>query len=115
MAATFTYQVYANHARDNADADYHARVAAWSAYSHNPDQHPIYGRSTYNRHPDGAGISISSRRRQILTMRPGFLTFKDPKGSGLRHYPADSHLIAWLHAKAINADIITRTKREFLL
>ena len=107
LASTFTYQVYANHARGNADAAYMDRVAAWSAYPHNPDQHPIYGRSTYNRHPDGAGISISSRRRPILTMRPGFLTFNDPHGSGLRHYPADSHLIAWLHAKDLDADIIT--------
>ena len=107
LASTFTYQVYANHARGNADAEYLERVKAWGAYPHNPDHFPLYGRSTYNRHPDGSGISISSRRRPILTMRPGFLTFNDPAGSGLRHYPADSHLIAWLDAKGIEADIIT--------
>ena len=107
LASTFTYQVYANHARGNADAEYMARATAWGAYPHNPDHFPRYGHSTYNRHPDGSGISISSRRRPILTMRPGFLTFNDPMGSGLRHYPADSHLIAWLDAMKIEADIIT--------
>eukprot|EP01035_Chromulina_nebulosa_P064004 gene64004-biopygen46774 len=48
-----------------------------------------------------------TRLRPTLTMRPGFLTFDDPKGSGLRHYPADSHLIAWLEARGIAYDVIT--------
>ena len=107
LASTFTYQAYANHARGNADAAYKARAAAWGASPYNPDDYPIYGRSTYNRHADNSGIGISSRRRPILTMRPGFLTFDDPHGSGLRHYPADTHLLAWLEAKGIAFDIIT--------
>jgi N,N-dimethylformamidase len=107
LASTFTYQAYANHARGNADADYKARVASWGAYPSNPDDFPIYGRSTYNVHRDDSGIAYSSRRRPILTMRPGFLTFNDSRGSGLRHYPADTHLLAWLEAKGIAFDIIT--------
>ncbi len=107
LASTFTYQAYANHARGNADAAYRARVAEWGAAPHNPDDFPIYGRSTYNRHADRSGIAYSSRLRPILTMRPGFLTFNDARGSGLRHYPADTHLLAWLEAKGIAFDIIT--------
>jgi len=107
LASTFTYQAYANHARGNADESYRARVAAWGAYPHNPDDFPTYGRSTYNRHVDGAGVCFSSRLRPILSMRPGFLTFDDPAGSGLRHYPADTHLLGWLAAKGIRHDIIT--------
>ncbi|MCI0754897.1 N,N-dimethylformamidase beta subunit family domain-containing protein [Teichococcus vastitatis] len=107
LASTFTYQAYANHARGNADAAYKARAVAWGAYPHNPDDVHAFGHSTYNRHPDGSGISLSSRLRPILTMRPGFLTFNDPKGSGLRHYPADSHLLAWLEARGIDFDVIT--------
>ncbi|MBP0463066.1 N,N-dimethylformamidase large subunit [Roseomonas sp. PWR1] len=107
LASTFTYQAYANHARGNADAAYKARVAAWGAYPHNPDDYPIYGRSTYNRHPDNSGIAFSSRLRPILTMRPGFLTFNDQRGSGLRHYPADTHILAWLEARGIAFDVIT--------
>jgi N,N-dimethylformamidase len=107
LAATFTYQAYANHARGNADAAYKDRVAAWGAYPHNADDWPLYGRSTYNRHPDRSGIAFSSRLRPVLTMRPGYLTFNDAKGSGLRHYPADSHILAWLEAKGIAFDIVT--------
>ena len=107
LASTFTYQAYANHARGNADAAYRARVADWGAYPHNADDYPVYGRSTYNRHPDNSGIAFSSRLRPILTMRPGYLTFNDARGSGLRHYPADTHILAWLEAKGIAFDVIT--------
>jgi N,N-dimethylformamidase len=107
LASTFTYQAYANHSRGNADAAYRARVAAWGAYPYNPDDYPIYGRSTYNRHEDNSGIALSSRLRPILTMRPGLLTFNDPLGSGLRHYPADTHLLAWMEAKGIDFDVVT--------
>ena len=96
LASTFTYQAYANHARPEIDQAYFDRVAAWGAAPGNPVRYPIYGRSLYNMHLDGSGIAFSSRRRPILTMRPGFLTFNDPRGSGLRHYPADTHLLAWL-------------------
>jgi len=107
LASTFTYQAYANHTRGNADPAYHQRAADWGAYPHNPDQHPDYAASTYNRHRDNSGVAFSSRRRPILTMRPGFLTFNDAQGSGLRHYPADTHLLAWLEAKGFEFDIIT--------
>lgn len=107
LASTFTYQAYANHARGAADEAYQARVAEWGAYPHNPDDYPLYGRSTYNRHADHSGIALSSRLRPILTMRPGYLTFNDPFGSGLRHYPADTHLLAWLEAKGFAFDVIT--------
>ena len=107
LASTFTYQAYANHARDGIDQAYFDRVTAWGAYPYNPVRHPIYGRSLYNAHLDGSGISFSSRLRPILTMRPGFLTFDDQRGSGLRHYPADTHLLAWLEDLGFEFDIIT--------
>ena len=107
LASTFTYQAYANHERSSVDPGYYERVAAWRGYPYNPRDYPIYGRSTYNRHVDDSGISFSSRHRPILTMRPGFLTFCDPRGSGMRHYPADLHLLAWLEAKHLDFDIVT--------
>ncbi|MFC7689207.1 N,N-dimethylformamidase beta subunit family domain-containing protein [Paeniroseomonas aquatica] len=66
-----------------------------------------FAHSTYNTHPDGSGIGFSTRLRPILTMRPGFLTFDDARGSGLRHFPADSHITDWLEAKGIAFDVIT--------
>lgn len=107
LASTFTYQAYANHARAEIDRAYFDRVAEWGAAPGNPVCYPIYGRSLYNMHLDGSGISFSSRLRPMLTMRPGFLTFNDPFGSGLRHYPADTHLLAWLEDQGFAFDIIT--------
>jgi N,N-dimethylformamidase len=107
IASTYTYQAYANHARGNTDAAFRERVAAWGAYPHNPDDHPEYGRSTYNRHRDGSGICYSSRLRPVLTLRPRYLTFLDARGSGLRHYSADTHLLDWLEAQSIPYDIVT--------
>ncbi|MDP9096716.1 MAG: N,N-dimethylformamidase large subunit [Pseudomonadota bacterium] len=107
LAPTYTYQAYANHARFNFDAAFRSRAAAWRATPNNPEDYPEYGASTYNRHPDGTGISLSSLRRPVLTLRPGFLTFNDPRGSGLRHFSADSHLTDWLEATGQEFDVIT--------
>jgi N,N-dimethylformamidase len=107
LIPTFTYQAYANYARHNSDAPYWERVKAWDAYAFNPDDYPIYGRATYNCHADGSGIAYSTRLRPILNMRPGFLAYCDPKGSGLRTYPADTHLLGWLEAKGVKFDVIT--------
>jgi N,N-dimethylformamidase len=107
IASTYTYQAYANHARGSMDDAFRARIAAWGAYPYNADDHPEYGRSTYNRHRDGSGICYSSRLRPVLTFRPRYLTFDDPRGSGLRHYPADTHLLDWLQAHGIAVDVVT--------
>ncbi len=107
LAPTLTYQAYANHARGNYAGELSERIARWGAYPHNPDVVTQFGASTYNRHRDLAGISLSSRLRPMLTMRPGYLTFYDQQGSGLRHFPADSHLTYWLREKGIEYDVIT--------
>jgi N,N-dimethylformamidase len=40
-------------------------------------------------------------------MRPGYITYFDRRGSGLRHFPADTHLFDWLTAKGIGFDVVT--------
>ncbi|NRF67753.1 N,N-dimethylformamidase large subunit [Aquincola sp. S2] len=112
VAPTYTYVAYANYARGNFDAALRRRVADWQAYPHNPDEHPEVGRSTYNLHPDGSGVCFSSRWRPLLTMRPGFLTFDDPRGSGVRHYTADSHLLDWLEHEGMAFDVWTDDELE---
>jgi N,N-dimethylformamidase len=107
IASTYTYQAYANHARSSMDDAFRARIAAWGAYPTNADDHPEYGRSTYNRHRDGSGICYSSRLRPVLTFRPRYLTFDDPRGSGLRHYSADTHLLDWLERHGVRFDVVT--------
>ncbi|WP_374449042.1 N,N-dimethylformamidase beta subunit family domain-containing protein [Stella sp.] len=107
LASTFTFQVYANYMRFNCDDAYKARRAAWNAYPYHPDEHHEFGHSTYNFHPDGSGICLSSRLRPIINFRPGYLSYEDLRGSGLRHYPADTHLLDWLEEKGIAFDVIT--------
>ena len=107
LAPTFTYMAYANFARGNFAGALAERVAVWHAYPHNPDVVGAYGYSTYSRHPDGTGVTLSSRLRPILTMRPHYLVYFDPKGSGMRHFPADSHLTDWLEEKGFEFDVIT--------
>lgn len=104
---TFTYVVYGNHARVDFGPHWTDRAAAWAGYPANPAEHPELGWSTYNQHADGSGICHATHRRPLLTLRPGFLTFADGVGSGLRHLQADTHLIAWLHAKGHAYDIVT--------
>ena len=45
----------------------------------------------------------------MLNLRIGYITYPDPdiRGSGMRHFPADTHLIAWLEAKGIAYDLIS--------
>ncbi|MGB7301749.1 MAG: N,N-dimethylformamidase beta subunit family domain-containing protein [Burkholderiaceae bacterium] len=115
LASTITYTIYGNNARPEWDADpqwqqqWRDQAARWQAYPHNPGDHREYGLSTYNNHPDGSGISIASWHRPMLGMRLGYITYpnEEIRASGLRHFPADSHLIAWLEHKGYEYDIIT--------
>ena len=45
----------------------------------------------------------------MLNVRIGYITFPYPDicGSGLRHYPADTHLTAWLESQDIAYDVVT--------
>ncbi len=43
----------------------------------------------------------------MLNVRPGYFPIYDPNGSGLRHLPADTHLLDWLEEKGISYDLVT--------
>ncbi len=107
LISTFTYQVYGNFARSNADDAYRARVASFKGYPYFPQDYPIYGRSTYNMHEDGSGVCVASRLRPIINMRPGYVSANDAIGSGARHYVADHHLLNWLEEKGFAVDLVT--------
>ena len=108
LMPVFTYTVYTNFARGNADDAYRARMKEWNARPWPPDDHPEYGISTYNHHRDGSGVSYSSRLRPAINQRSGFCAYADPQGgSCLRHFPADTHLLAWLEAAGHDFDVVT--------
>lgn len=105
---TFTYVIYANQARADFGQHWRDRAQSWGAYPYNPADHPGFGLSTYNDHHDGSGIGHTTWHRPILNLRPGYHVFgDDASGSGLRHFPADLHLLAWLDAKDIAYDVLT--------
>lgn len=108
LISTFTYVIYANQARADFGQHWRDRAADWGAYPHNPADHPEFGLSTYNDHTDGSGIAHTTWHRPIMNLRPGYHPFADDKcGSGLRHFPADTHILAWLDAKEIPFDVVT--------
>ncbi len=108
LASTFTYVVYGNHARPAFGPHWRRCTEAWGGYPYNPAEHREYGCSTYNFHSDGSGICHASDQRPLMTLRPGYITFGDDSAvSGLRHFQADSHLIAWLEKLGIDYDIVT--------
>jgi N,N-dimethylformamidase len=107
LVPTYTYLAYANCFFGNRSPEGQARSAEWGASPYNGRDFGSYGRSTYNWHVDGSGVAFSSRLRPILNMRPGYIFANDSKGSGARHYPADTHLLAWLEAKGIKFDVVT--------
>lgn len=108
LMPTFTYLVYGNHARGNTDDAYRSVVAARSARPWTADEHLDYGLSTYNVHSDGSGVCYASRHRPVITMRSGFVTFSEAfSGSGLRHFPADTHILDWLEHLGQPFDVVT--------
>ena len=105
---TFTYVIYANQARLNTTEGYLSKAKSWGARPWTPDTYPGFGLSTYNFHSDGSGISHTTRHRPILNMRPGYMAIANGfAASGLRHLPADLHLIQWLESKGIDYDVVT--------
>ena len=107
LASVFTHVVYGNYARPDFGPLWRERAAAWDAYPHNPWDHPEYGFSTYNFHSDGSGICHASHLRPLMSLRPGYFNFSTGDGSGLRHFQADSHLIAWLERMGYAYDVVT--------
>ncbi len=45
----------------------------------------------------------------MMNIRVGYITYPYPdiRASGLRHYPADTHLHTWLEDQGYDFDIIT--------
>ena len=111
LIPTASYMAYANE-RLGYDTD-----AAEVASGHLPGlgredlflgAHREYGSSFYDCHSDGSGVSISSRLRPILNMRPGHTSsWIGPAGTGPWQFSADLHISAWLEAKGHRFDVAT--------
>jgi len=60
--------------------------------------------SLYDLHLDGTGTCLSSWRRPVLNMRPGYHL---PLIAGPHQLSADLELLAWLDSQAVSYDVIT--------
>jgi len=60
--------------------------------------------SLYDLHPDGSGCCLSSWRRPVLNMRPGYHL---PLIRGPHQFSADLELLHWLEQRQIEVDVLT--------
>jgi N,N-dimethylformamidase len=111
LIPTASYMAYAN---ERLSYDSHlAEVAAGHLPSIGREdmflnQHREYGYSFYETHSDGSGVSVSSRLRPILNMRPGHTSgWIGPAGTGAWQFSADLHISAWLEAMGHRYDVAT--------
>lgn len=95
LAPTYTYLAYGN------APDAMLGPAYWGGdhpFERIRRAHREFGPSLYSRHPDKSGVSLVSRHRPILTVRPGVR----PWG-----FEADRLLTGWLGAHAFDFDVLT--------
>ena len=60
--------------------------------------------SLYDLHPDGSGCCLSSWRRPVLNMRPGYHL---PLIRGPHQFSADLELLHWLEHRQVEVDVLT--------
>jgi N,N-dimethylformamidase len=99
LAPTAAYMAYAND-RNHLEAE-GAEMVIGRLLVYQPSdvylqEHPELGRSLYDSHSDGSGVSTSSRLRPILNFRPRYSSWLGATGSGLWQFNADTHLLDWL-------------------
>ena len=110
LLPTASYMAYANdhNSVDGQDAEMlMGRLVPLQPGDLFIDEHREYGLALYDSHADGSGVSISSRLRPILNMRPKYASWLGAMGSGLWQFNADTHLTDWLEAKGFAYDVIT--------
>jgi N,N-dimethylformamidase len=100
LVSTMTHLAYAN-ARGQPDAD--PSTVTYSGLHRLLAAHPEWGSSTYDLHPDGSGISLSSARRPIVGRRPDYWSM-------MRDEPAylgsELAVIGWLERTGVPYDVL---------
>ena len=98
---TGTYMAYANsgrHFRNDTVEMKQFRATTMTTADCFLQEHSEYGLSTYDTHSDGSGVSVSSRLRPILNMRPKVRVW------GLA---ADTHITSWLEHDGMAYDVVS--------
>ncbi len=107
IMSTIDYMAYANeHLAANAGGAELLvyRIPIMQAQNMFLAEHREYGGSIYDTHTDGSGLCLSSRLRPVLSFRPKYDHFLT---QAPWQFPADLHLIDWLHEMGYEFDVIT--------
>ncbi|HEY0471953.1 MAG TPA: N,N-dimethylformamidase beta subunit family domain-containing protein [Kribbella sp.] len=105
LAPTFTYLAYAND-RQHVTADFGPvkRTVEFGEADTWLHKHDELGASLYDLHRDGSGFSTSTRRRPILNMRPGYVSWLTGYP---RHFSSDLAILGWLDRQDTEYDVAT--------
>ena len=108
LMPTMTYLAYANQAIADG-MEQHASGMSGRTLSMDPldvyiQSRPELGKSMYDCHNDGSGVSYSSALRPIAGLRPKYRFWIN---GGPRHLAADLYLTSWLEHGAFAYDVIT--------
>jgi N,N-dimethylformamidase len=101
LLPTATYMAYANsgrHFRNDSVEMKQFRCTQMALSDCFLQTHSEYGLSTYDTHSDGSGVSVSSRLRPVLNLRPRGRVW------GL---VADTHITSWLEHAGHSFDVVT--------
>ena len=101
LASTATYMAYGNYRvmnRSNLYEMYLGQLPELVESDLFLNTRPEYGDSLYASHSDGSGMSIGTRLRPIVNMRPN---------TTLSAFNDDGWILGWLKAMEFGADVIT--------
>ena len=106
LMPTFSYLAYAN---EHASWERPIKASAGGAGSLTVTERDRYMSehrllSLYELHADGSGTCLSSWRRPVLNMRPGYHL---PLVKGPHQFSADLELLQWLEGRGVAFDVIT--------
>ena len=106
LLPTFSYLAYAN---EHASWERPIKASAGGAGSLVVTERDRYTSehrllSLYELHADGSGTCLSSWRRPVLNMRPGYHL---PLVRGPHQFSADLELLQWLESRGADFDVIT--------
>jgi N,N-dimethylformamidase len=106
LLPTFSYLAYAN---EHASWERPIKASAGGAGSLVVTERDRYTSehrllSLYELHADGSGTCLSSWRRPVLNMRPGYHL---PLVRGPHQFSADLELLQWLESRGADFDVVT--------
>ncbi|MGV1047930.1 MAG: N,N-dimethylformamidase beta subunit family domain-containing protein [Solirubrobacterales bacterium] len=104
---TFTYMAYANdhvlRLRDEA-WKYTAIPVRYDPLDELPERHREWGCSLYDSHSDGSGVTISSRLRPIVNLRPRYRWWAS---GGAQYVASDLYIVHWLERLGVRVDVFS--------